>query len=361
MRVKWSGINIGKEELKAIKSCLKKKDISGFSPLIKKFENEALKYTSNKYAVACSNGTVALIAAFLAIKNYYNKKKLKIAVPSWSYIAPANAADFMGELSLIDSDRDTHNINYKDPKLKKSDIICAVDMAGVPSNYKNLKKFKKIIVSDAAESFGSIYNATKKIGSDALITTTSFQVSKIITTGEGGMIFTSNKKIYNICKLIINQGYGKGGYNLHDHVYKGFNFRITGIQAALGIEQLKKIKKFLNKRKKIFNIYNTRLNKVLEPHKIPFDSKSSYYSYVCLLKNNKQRNLLKKYLKEKKIETKLWKPIHLYKPYIKFKKNNFKNCNHIYNHHLRLPINNLTTEKEAHYVCDRIVEFFKNV
>ena len=290
-------------------------------------------------------------------KKKFKFKKIKIAVPTWSYIAPANAADYVGKLELIDSNLDTHNINFKSKALNNCDVICAVDMAGVPSHYKELKKFNKIIVSDAAESYGSSYFG-KDIGSNSLITTTSFQVSKVITTGEGGMIFTNDKSLYEICKLIVNQGYGKGGYSNHDHVEKGFNFRLTGLQAALGLSQLNKLKRNLKVRKKICAIYNKELKEVVNLHKIPTKFNTSFYSYVILLKNKDQRDKLKNFLKKKGIETKLWKPIHLYKPYFKFSKKKFKNAELIYNRHLRLPVNNLMRENQAKFVCRSIKIFF---
>ena len=142
-------------------------------------------------------------------KKYLKKRNIKIGVPTWSYIAPANAADSVGVLKLFDAEEKTGNIDYKN--IKNVDVICAVDFAGVPADYKNLKKHKKFIISDAAESFGSKYY-NKEISNFADITTTSFQAAKIITTGEGGMIFTNNSKLNKICKLIINQGYGSKGY-----------------------------------------------------------------------------------------------------------------------------------------------------
>ena len=142
----------------------------------------------------------------------------------------------------------TGNIDYK--KVKDVDVICAVDFAGVPADYKKLKSLKKFIISDAAESLGSKYH-NKQISHFADITTTSFQTAKIITTGEGGMIFTNNLNIYKICKLIVNQGYGPKGYAYHDHVEKGFNYRLSGLQAALGISQFKKLNFFLKKEKQL--------------------------------------------------------------------------------------------------------------
>jgi len=354
--IKWSNLKISSADISEVNNVLRKSDISGFSKVINKFEQEVKKETANKYAIACANGTVALYTAFLAIKILKKNKILKIAVPTWSYISPANAASYVGKLYLVDSDFNTFNINPK--KIPKNiDIICAVDMAGIPSDYENIKKHKKIIVSDAAESLGCLYKK-KKIGSNALITTTSFQVSKIITTGEGGMIFTDNKKIHDICRLIINQGYGSGGYEKHDHISKGMNFRITGMQAALGLSQMKRFKKLLKNRISLGKYYNKKLSKVVNIMNIGSKYDSSYYSYLIILKNKKLRDRLAKYLIKNGVETKLWKPIHLYKPYKEFDKKKFPIANKIYDTHLRLPINNQTSKRDIDYICKLIKIFF---
>ena len=354
--IKWSNLYLDNEDRKSLIQSFDNKDISGFSNLVKEFEEETKSFTECKYAIACSNGTAALWVAFEAIRIIKNKK-LKIAVPTWSYIAPANAADYVGSLLLCDSEYKSHNID-PDKINKEADVICAVDMAGVPSNYKSLKKLNKIIISDAAESLGSKYEDLK-IGSNALVTTTSFHTSKIITTGEGGMIFTNNKKINNICRLLINQGYGSGGYEKHDHIAKGLNFRMTGMQAAIGLSQIKKLPYLLEKRSENAELYNRNLKDFIELHDFNDNCKSSFYSYLILLKNKSQRNELIKFLTKKKVQTKLWKPIHLYKPYLNHQKKNFKVSEDIYNRHLRLPLNNLTSKADINYVSNLIKSFLK--
>ena len=142
--------------------------------------------------------------AFIALKRYLGKE-LKIAVPTWTYIAPVNAADLVGECVLVDSNLENHNMSTKLPD--DIDVICPVDMAGVPADYDSFKKYDLPIVSDGAESLGALYKNIK-VGKLADITTTSFQSAKIINIGEGGMIFTDNKDLAKICKDLINQGYG---------------------------------------------------------------------------------------------------------------------------------------------------------
>ena len=350
--IKWSNLYFDNLDKQSLLRCFHSKDISGFSNMVKVFENKLKKKFNSKYAIACNSGTAALQVAMIAAKKYLNKRTIKIAVPTWSYIAPANAADSVGVLKLFDSEKKTGNIDYK--KIKNVDVICAVDFAGIPSDYKKIKLHKKFIISDAAESLGSKYY-NKNISSFADITTTSFQAAKIITTGEGGMIFTNNPRLNKICKLIINQGYGPKGYAYHDHIEKGFNYRLSGIQAALGISQFKKLDFFLKKRNIISKIYDDNLKSLVKLFDCPKEFKSNNYSYLIFLQNEKKRNNLLKFLTEKKIQVKLWKPIHLYKPYLaKFKNKKFQVAENIFKTHLRLPINNKITPGEALYICKMI-------
>ena len=355
--IKWSNLYLDNLDKESLLMSFKSNDISGFSPFVKIFEDKVKKKFNSKYAVACSRGTAALQVAMIAAKKFLKKKKIKIGVPTWSYIAPANAADSIGILKLFDSEKQTGNIDYK--KIKNVDVICAVDFAGVPANYKKLKLHKKFIISDAAESLGSKYY-NKQITNFADITTTSFQSAKIITTGEGGMIFTNNLKIYKICKLIVNQGYGPKGYAYHDHIEKGFNYRLSGIQAAIGISQFKKLDFFLRKRNIIKKIYDENLKSLVELSSYSKEYQSNNYSYLIFLKNKFNRDNLLAFLKKNNIEAKLWKPIHLYKPYLaKFKSMSFRVAEEIFKTHLRLPINNKITSQDALYVC-KIIKLAKN-
>ncbi len=350
--IKWSNLYFDNLDKQSLIKCFNSKDISGFSSSVKIFENMLKKKFNSKYAIACNSGTAALQVAMIAAKKYLNKKTIKIAVPTWSYIAPANAADSIGILKLFDSEKKTGNIDYK--KVKSVDVICAVDFAGVPADYKKIKSLKKFIISDAAESLGSRYY-NKQISAFADITTTSFQAAKIITTGEGGMIFTNNSKLFKICKLIINQGYGPKGYAFHDHVEKGFNYRLSGIQAALGISQFRKLDFFIKKRDIIKRIYDANLKHLVKILDYPKEFKSNNYSYLIFLEDEKKRDKLLKFLTNHKVQVKLWKPIHLYKPYyIKFKKESFKIAENIFKTHLRLPINNKISPLDAYHVCNVI-------
>jgi|APSaa5957512535_1039671.scaffolds.fasta_scaffold23888_4 dTDP-4-amino-4,6-dideoxygalactose transaminase len=346
--VNWLNIKYTGEEIDALKKALKYGDISGFSPVVEEFESICSEFTGSKYALACCNGTAALIVSFMALERYYDKK-LTIAVPTWTYIAPVNAADLVGNLVLVDSDLKSHNMSSELPD--GIDVICPVDMAGVPADYQEFKKYNLPIISDAAESFGSTYNG-QLVGTLADITTTSFQSAKIINTGEGGMIFTDNKDLAKICKDIINQGYGPKGYAEHSHIAKGYNFRLSALQAAIGCVQMTKLEENLEKRRKVAEIYDQINSNHIEKHQIPGNCKTNNYSYLIMLPSKKVRDALKSYLHSQDITTKLFSPVHKHQPYENFK--GLPNADYIYDHHLRLPIHNEMTEDMATYVAEKI-------
>ena len=350
--VKWLDIKFTEEEISSIKRALSFGDISGFSPVVEEFETKCAKVVGSKYALACCNGTAALIVSFLALKRQLGKE-ITIAVPTWTYIAPVNAADLVGDVVLIDSDIKSHNMMSKIPN--KVDVICPVDMAGVPADYDKFKKYNLPIVADAAESLGATYKG-KKVGTLADLTTMSFQSSKIVITGEGGMIFTDDGDLARISKLIINQGYGPRGYAEHSHVAKGYNFRMSALEAAVGLVQIEKLNANLAKRKLIARIYDTIDSPIVNKHQIPKDTTPNYYSYLIMIDNKKNRDSLKEYLKTNKVVTKLWSPVHFHEPY-KETNINFPNADYIFDHHLRLPIHNEITTEMAQYVVDCINKF----
>jgi perosamine synthetase len=355
MKVKWSEFKLEEEEIEAVIEVLRSADISGFSSKVEEFEQLAQKETGSQYTIACCNGTAALIVAFLAFKQYL-EKNLVIAVPTWTYIAPVNAADLVGEVRLTDSDIKTHNMS----SMKIDDgvnLIAPVDMAGVPADYDAFKKYNLPVVADAAESLGASYKG-KKVGTLADISITSFQSSKVVMTGEGGMIFTDNSDLAKICRDLVNQGYGPKGYDEHFHVAKGYNFRMPGIQAALGCIQIKKLTRLVEKRRKKAQIYQEILGEYVGQHELPEHLSSSYYSFLIMLASKEKRDSLKKFLSNQNIETKLWSPVHRHPPYNSY--SGFPNAELIYETHLRLPIHNLMSDSAVEFVAEKVVEWAKS-
>ncbi|HEY5600907.1 MAG TPA: UDP-4-amino-4,6-dideoxy-N-acetyl-beta-L-altrosamine transaminase [Patescibacteria group bacterium] len=340
-------------------------------PTVEKFENAMAKYVGSKYAVAVSSGTAALHAACFAtgIKNGD-----EVIVPSMSFAASANCVCYLGARPILcDVDYVSGNINVDQAKkliTKKTKAIIGVDFAGQPANWDKIKKlaqdYNLATIDDAAHSLGSLYK-NKKIGSISDLTTFSFHPVKSITTGEGGMIVTSDKNFYERLKIFITHGITKdpaklikndGGW-YYEMQELGYNYRLTDFQAALGLSQLKKINKFIKRRRAIVKIYNDAFSK-LENIEIPKETNDVYsawhiYPLKIKVKDLKQKKEVYGSFHSKKIGVQVhYIPIHL-QPYYKktfgYKEGNFPNAEKFYLEEFSLPLfPNLTSNQIKHII-----------
>ena len=231
----------------------------------KKFEKEFSKFVGNKYSIAICNGTAALE---VAIKSLKLPKNSEIIVTARSFFASAACIVNTGHIPIFaDIDLLTQNISIHDIKKKiskKTKAIICVHLAGIPCNMHDIKKLgnknKIKIIEDCAQAHGASLD-NKQVGSFGDVSTWSFCNDKIISTlGEGGMISTNNKKIYDFCKMYINHGsvlQNKKNSEkfIYNKDYFGTNLRITEIQSIAGLEQLKNLKKVQIKREKMSKSY----------------------------------------------------------------------------------------------------------
>lgn len=268
-------------------------------PKIKEFEDTLCNYTGAKYAVCVSNGTAALHIACLAIGV---KKGDEVITSPITFVASANCVLYCGARPIFaDIQEETANINPAEIEKKinnKTRAIIPVHFAGQPCDLKEIniiaRKKKLIVIEDAAHALGAEYRGSR-IGSCRYsdMTILSFHPVKHITTGEGGAILTNRKDLYLKLLMLRNHGITKENYiNMPDGDWYyemqllGYNYRITDIQAALGISQLKKLGKFVNRRREIVRIYNKNFKD--NPYfNIPIEKRyafSSYHLYVLRLK-----------------------------------------------------------------------------
>jgi len=272
-------------------------------PKIEEFEKSVAKYCGVKYAVAVSSGTAALHAAYAAAGI---KAGDEVITTPLTFAATAYTIALLGAKPVFaDIKEDTFNIDPKkiEKKItKRTKAIAPVDFAGQPCDYKEIfkiaKKHKLLVIEDAAQSFGAEYKR-KRIGSFADLTTLSFHPVKTITTGEGGMILTNNKGFYEKLKVFRHHGIikkperGSWYYEIKD---LGHNFRITDFQCALGLSQLKKIGKFIKRRREIVARYNRALKDIKEII-LPVekeDRKSAWHLYIIQLSLEKLKTNRKK-------------------------------------------------------------------
>ena len=244
--------------------------ISSVGRNVNLFEKKFKKISGKKYNSTCSSGFAALHLALCALNI---KKGDEVIVPSLSFIATANAVYHTGaKVIFADVNENDWNMNIENCKkkiTKKTKAIICVHLYGFPCDLKKLKKLcseKKIfLIEDAAEAHGSKVE-NKLVGSFGDISCYSFYANKIITTGEGGMCSSDNKKI--IDKINILKDHGISRKKTYYSVMPGFNYRMTNLQASIGLDQLKNFEELLKEKKKIYFRYLHNLKKEIEEKKI---------------------------------------------------------------------------------------------
>ncbi|RAP31606.1 UDP-4-amino-4,6-dideoxy-N-acetyl-beta-L-altrosamine transaminase [Candidatus Marinamargulisbacteria bacterium SCGC AG-343-D04] len=328
-------------------------------PKVKEFEEALCEFTGAKYAVAVSNGTAALHLAMLACKT--NNTHNVITTPN-TFVATSNSALYCGSKVLFaDIDNKTGNIDPNNiVKLISKDtrVIIPVHFAGQSCNMKKIhriaEEFDTKIIEDGSHALGGSYNG-KPIGNCEFsdMCTFSFHPVKPIATGEGGAITTNDKELYDKLVMLRSHGITKEESKLKDNegpwYYEmqllGYNYRLTDIQAALGISQLKKLKTFTQKRQHIAGIYNKEFNNIDGVNILDTKTdESSYHLYVTSIDYQmigKTRQEVMQELKEKGIGSQVHY-IPVYKqPYYKqlgYKQKHFPNCEEYYSKALSIPI-----------------------
>ena len=273
-----------------INKCLKTGWISSEGSYVKQFESTFAKFNNKKYGISVSNGTAALE---VAIKSLNLNKGDEVIVPSFTIISSVLCVVKNG-LKPILVDADINNWNMCVDQVlkkinKKTKAIIITHIYGFPVDMKKILKIankKKIaIIEDAAEMIGQKYNG-KICGSFGKISTFSFYANKHITTGEGGMILTNDKKLYEKCKSLRNLCFGlKGNRFNHDEI--GWNYRFTNIQAAFGLGQMKHIDWIVKRKIEVGNRYYKNLidnkNIILQDLKKSY-AKNIFWVFGILLK-----------------------------------------------------------------------------
>ncbi len=266
-------------------------------PRVAEFEEKFATYTGAKYAVAVSNCTTALHLAMIVAGIGPGDE---VICPSMSYIATANAIKYTGAKPVFaEIDPANYNLDPKDVLRKitsKTKAILLVHQIGMPAD---IDAFKKIasehglkLIEDAACAAGSSYKGSK-IGSHSELVCFSFHPRKVISTGDGGMITTNNEAYYTRLRLLRQHGMSVNDRVRHDsnklifedHVEVGYNYRMTDIQAAVGIKQLEKLDWIVKKRRKIASAYNKAFKDIFFIQ-LPREKKgyfTNYQSYSILL------------------------------------------------------------------------------
>jgi perosamine synthetase len=250
-KIPFSAPNIGQLEKEYANKAIDSTWISGQGEFIDKFEAKFAKYIGVKYAVACSSGTTALHLAYLCCGM---RNVSKVAISKDTFIATKNMAALMTkEVTLLDGESDTWTI--KCPDTTDQDFIVGVHLYGNPCDMGQAYRAKYIFIEDCAQSLGSTYRG-RKCGRYGLASIFSFHSSKLITTGEGGMICTDDENVAKQARFARNQSMIKP----YQHPYIGFNYRMTNIQAAIGLAQLERIDELIKAKKRMSEYYDEMLD-----------------------------------------------------------------------------------------------------
>ncbi len=299
-------------EKKLVNECLRTNWISSEGKFVNLFEKNFSSFNKRKFGIAVSSGTAALE---IAVKSLNLKKNSEVLIPSFSIISTANAV-VKNNLKpvLIDCELYTWNINVDETikKItKKTKAIIITHIYGLPVDLDKILKIAKKknikIIEDAAEVIGLKYK-NKICGSFGDLSIFSFYANKHITTGEGGMICTNDKKLFEKCKSLRNLSFSNSVYNRFNHDDIGWNYRMTNLQAALGCGQLKNINWIVRRKREIGLRYYNKLkhckNLILQKNKTPY-SKNIYWVFGVVLKNNllSKRDKIMKTLSDNKIGT----------------------------------------------------------
>ena len=281
---------IGNEK-KYLNECVNSGWIGTDGPFVKKFEDKFSKYVNKKYGVALSSGTAALDVAFAALNL---KKGDEVILPTFTIISCLNYILRVGAIPVfIDSDLETWNMDtdlIESKITKKTKIILAVHIYGLPVEIDKIlkiaKKYKLKVIEDSAELIGQRFKKNL-CGSFGDISTFSFYTNKHITTGEGGMVLTNDKKLANRCASLRNLFFSSKKRFIHKEI--GWNYRMSNLQAAVGLAQLEKIEYFIKVKRNMGRMYLKELSNEkyldFQKKKIKF-SNNIYWVFGVVLKKN---------------------------------------------------------------------------
>lgn len=360
---------IDEDDINAVVDVLKS-DYLTTGPKIAEFEQAVASYTGAKYAVAISNGTSALHAACFAAG--IGRGDEVITTPL-TFAASANCVLYCGGTPVFaDVDPYTYNIDPEDIRKKitdKTKAIIAVHLAGQPCDMDEIHSIAQehnlIVIEDGAHALGSVYKG-KKVGCISDMTTFSFHPVKPITTGEGGMIMTDNEEVYKRLVLFRSHGITRDesmmtrneGPWFYQQLDLGYNYRITDIQCALGCSQMRKLDKFLKRRRELVERYNNAFiecDNIVTPYQLP-DTQSGWHLYIVQVKNHDRKQVFET-LRDKGIGVNVhYIPVYMH-PYYQehgYKDVHCANAEEIYSHIISLPLYPGLTDDQQDYVIDTL-------
>jgi perosamine synthetase len=310
MSIPVANPDIGDEELENVVDAVRSGWVGSKGKFVEEFERNFASYLGVKHALAVSNGTAALHLALLAVGI---KPGDEVLVPDLTFVSPANMALLIGAKPVFaDVSKDYWCIDQGNVKKKitpRTKAIVVVHLYGHPAKMDEVLEIaneKSIpVVEDCAEAHGAEVKK-RKVGSFGRVNTFSFYANKIITTGEGGMVVTDDREIADRVRML--RDHGMRPEKRYWHEVLGFNYRMTNLQAALGVAQLGKIDRLIERKRRLARIYNELLDATtgITTHPEMSWAKNVYWMYSILVDTKKfgtNRDALIERLMKKGVET----------------------------------------------------------
>lgn len=344
-----------------VNECLDTTWISSVGGFITRFEERFANFCGSQYAVACNNGTSALHLALLAAKIQPGDE---VIVPTLTYVAAANAVRYCNATPVfVDSEPLTMNLDPAALGAKitpRTKAIIAVHLYGHPADMDPILEIARrhglLVIEDAAEAHGALYRE-RMVGAIGDMAVFSFFGNKIITTGEGGMLTTNDAEIEKHVRLLRGQGMDPEKRYWFPAV--GYNYRMTNIQAALGLAQLENVGTHLGKRRKVAEWYQQYLAELspwlILPAEMPW-ARHAFWMYTVIMRDCWQldRDTLMSCLAESGIETRpVFYPMHVMPVYTEHA-GAYPTAERLGRRGLNLPTHGLIEEDDVKFIAQRI-------
>jgi len=377
-KVTLSDLNFDQHEQKIVSQVIQNRWLT-MGEMVKKLERNFSNFLGVKHAFAVSSGTAAL---HLALRALNIKTEDEVLVPSLTFVASANAILYVGAKPVFVDITSLSDLNLccddlENKITRKTKAIMVVHYGGYLADMERIKKIAKkhnlFVIEDAAHAIGAKYKS-KMAGGIGDIGCFSFFSNKNMATGEGGMVVTNADKFAEKIRLLRSHGMTsmtwdrhKGHASSYDVTELGYNYRMTEMNAALGIEQLKKLRSSNRKRKSLIKIYVENLEGT-KGGSIPFlnyPRDSAFHLFPIILDQDVNREKFMDFLKRAKIQTSIhYPPIHKFSYYQKnFKEseNYLPSTEYVGGHEVTLPLHPLLQKKDILFVCDQIKKILPQV
>ncbi|SHJ53196.1 LegC family aminotransferase [Desulfofundulus thermosubterraneus] len=365
IRIPLDAPNIGELEKQYVLRALESGYVSSIGPLVSEFEERFAGYVGARYAVATVNGTAAI---HLALRLLGIGPGDEVIVPALTFIATANPVVYVGAIPVVvDVNPLTWNIDpdgVERAVTGRTRAVIPVHLYGNPADMSRLMDIARrhglYVIEDAAEALGATYNG-QHVGTFGDIGVFSFNGNKVITTGGGGMLVTNNPDLAARARLLINQGRAFGAME-HEHLEIGYNFRLTNIQAALGLAQMERLEQFLATKRRNASFYRELLNKVpgLEWQQELPEGRSSWWMFSILVDTSvfgRDRQAVVKRLRAAGIQTRpLFLPLSRQPAYAGYGLRTCPMAESLHRRGLNLPSASFLTEEDIRYVCRVLLE-----